>query len=185
MAPRDNSTPVVRADWRAVLAACLVAILPSLADAQVGEYEVKAAFLLNFTKFVDWPASAFAEPGVPFAICVLGKDPFGRSLDEVVQGESVAGRRLVVRRISDPPGPQACQLLFVDASIKELSRVLSGVPPGVLTVGDGERFVHDGGMIGFVIENRRVRFDIHQSAAERAALKLSSKLLSVARTVEK
>jgi hypothetical protein len=185
MALGDNRTPDVRADWRALLAACLVAVLPSHAYAQVGEYEVKAAFLLNFTKFVDWPASAFADPAAPFTICVLGKDPFGRSLDEIVQGEAVAGRRLVVRRISDPPGPQACQLLFIDESTKERSRVLSGLPAGVLTVGDGDHFVHDGGMIEFVVENRRVRFDIHQSAAERAGLKLSSKLLGVARVVEK
>src|SRR5579871_389394 len=147
------------------------------------EYQVKAAFLLNFTKFVEWPPSAFADSASPFTICVLGKDPFGRALDDLIQGESFNNRKLAIQRISDIPAPQTCQLLFWDVMGKDVHTVLNSLGPGVLTVGDGETFLRDGGMIAFVIENRRVRFDINQSGANAAGLKLSSKLLSVARSV--
>jgi hypothetical protein len=116
-------------------------------------------------------------------ICILGKDPFGRILDDLVQGESANGRKLVVRRIAEPPAPQTCQVLFVDPDSKDVKRVLAGVGRGVLTVSEGGRFLHDGGMIALVLDNRRVRFDINQAAAESKGLKLSSKLLSVARSV--
>jgi hypothetical protein len=164
----------------------LASLVPFICNGQATlEYEVKAAFLLNFTKFVEWPPAIFADPGAPFAICVLGQDPFGRALDEVVAGETVAGHKLIVRRVPEASEPQGCQLVFVGEAGKDTAKTLSSLPHGVLTVGEGDRFLHDGGMIAFVIENRRVRFDIHQSAALGADLKLSSKLLSVARTVEK
>jgi hypothetical protein len=149
------------------------------------EYEVKAAFLLNFTKFIEWPATAFADAESPFAICILGKDPFGRALDDIVAGEVVGARKLVVRRLSASPEPRACQVLFADGAQRDTRRLLASLGPGVLTVGEGEGFLRDNGMIAFVLDNRRVRFDINQSAAERAALKLSSRLLNVARAVEK
>jgi len=151
----------------------------------VPEYQVKAAFLLNFTKFIEWPANAFADSGSPFSICILGRDPFGRALDDFAEGEAVSDRKLVVRRINESPAAQTCQLVFVDSAGKDLGRILGGFGRGVLTVGEGERFLRDGGMIAFVIENRRVRFDINQSAVEGVGLKISSKLLSVARSVEK
>src|SRR5437660_427799 len=78
------------------------------------EYRVKAAFVLHFTRFVEWPATAFADADSPLEICILGKDPFGRLIDDVVQGESVNGRHLVVRRITEPPPAQRCQVLFMD-----------------------------------------------------------------------
>jgi len=149
------------------------------------EYEVKAAFLLNFTKFTEWPAGAFANPDSPLTICILGQDPYGRALDDVVQGEQVNGHKLAVRRISENPEPQACQVVFIGNGEKEIRRILGGLGRGVLTAGEGRDFIRDGGIIAFVLENRRVRFDINQSAAEAAGLKLSSQLLSVARSVEK
>jgi len=159
---------------------------PQLAAAEaVLEYEVKAAFLLNFTKFIEWPAGSFADPASPLTICILGRDPFGRALDDVVQGEEVNGHKLAVRRISQIPEPQACQVVFAGNGEKEIRGILGGLGRGVLTVGDGEGFIRDGGMIAFVLENRRVRFNINQSAAESAGLKLSSQLLSVARSVQK
>jgi hypothetical protein len=148
------------------------------------ESEVKAAFLLNFAKFVDWQPAFFAASGSPLAICIVGTDPFGPAIDELIQGEAVSGRKLVVRRIGEPPQPRTCQIVYTEGG-KEASRLLSALGPGVLTVGEGEGFLRNGGIIGFVIENRRVRFDINQKAAETAALKLSSRLLSVARVVEK
>lgn len=149
------------------------------------EYQVKAAFLLNFTKFIDWPAAAFEAPDSPITICVLGGDPFGGELERFVAGEVVNGRKLAARRIDRAPQPKTCAVLFVAQSEKDPSRFLPVLGPGVLTVGEGDRFVHEGGMIAFVIENRRVRFEINQAAAENAGLKLSSKLLNVARLIER
>ena len=154
--------------------------------AQTGlEYEVKAAFLLNFTRFTEWPASAFADPASPIAICILGHDPFGRALDDIIQGEQVNGRKLLVRRMNQVPPPQACQAIFIGNGERDVPRILNGLDGGTLTVSEGEDFIREGGMIAFIIDNRRVRFDINQTAAEKAGLKLSSRLLSVARSVKR
>jgi len=163
----------------------LIAMPVSVTAQAPSEYQVKAAFLLNFTKFVEWPPSAFASSDAPIAICILGKDPFGRGLDDIVQGESVNGRMVVVRRLNQVPAPQACQVVFLAGSEKDAAGTLSDLGRDVLTVGEGDRFLRDGGMIALVIDSRRVRFDINQTAAENASLKLSSRLLSVARSVEK
>jgi YfiR/HmsC-like len=148
------------------------------------EYQVKAAFLLNFTKFIEWPPSAFQQADSPVSICILGGDPFGGTLDQILSGELVGGRKVVAQRIKSAPTPQACQALFVGRPEKDVGKILPGLGPGVLTVGEGESFLRDGGMIAFVIENRRVRFEINQTTAENAGLKLSSKLLSVAKQVD-
>jgi hypothetical protein len=155
-------------------------------EEQVLERQVKAAFLLNFTKFVEWPETAFSDEHSPIAICVLGEDPFGSGLDQIVEGEVVGGRRVVVRRMKEVPAAKQCQVVFVSPMIKDVPQLLSNVGPGVLTVGEEpDSFLRNGGVISFVIENRHVRFDINQSAAENAGLKLSSRLLRVARSVEK
>jgi hypothetical protein len=168
---------------------CLVSLTASFTQAageQVSEHQVKAAFLLNFTKFVEWPQAAFGDQRSPIAICVLGEDPIGGALDQLVEGEVVDGRRVVVRRLKEPPASKQCQVLFVSPAIKDVSQMLSALGSGILTVSeDSDRFLRDGGVISFVIENRHVRFDINQSAAESEGLKLSSRLLRVARSVEK
>lgn len=151
------------------------------AQQQPLEYQVKAAFLLNFTKFVEWPTDEFADPESPISICILGEDPFGAAIDEIVEGEIVGTRKLAVHRVASPQ--KECQVLFVSRSEKDLAKILTAVGPGVLTVGEGESFLRDGGIISFVIENRRVRFNISQTAARNARLRLSSKLLSVAKMV--
>ena len=170
---------------------CLLVIGAGLNPALFGqetsgplEYQVKAAFLLNFTKFIEWPASAFRQPDSPVSICILGADPFGGALDQMVSGELVNGRKVVTQRIRTAPPPQLCQALFVGGPQKDAGKLLPALGPAVLTVGEGESFIRDGGMIAFVIENRRVRFEINQATAENAGLKLSSKLLSVAKQVE-
>jgi hypothetical protein len=147
------------------------------------EYQVKAAFLLNFTKFVEWPAAAM-PPDKPFSICILGSDPFDGALDQIVAGESVNGRKVVVEKIH-PPQANSCQIVFVSRSEKDVRTFLSSLQPGILTVGEEDAFLRDGGQIAFVVEKRRVRFDINHKAATLAGLKLSSKLLSVARSVER
>ena len=166
------------------LACCVVAACyASPMDQQASEYEVKSAFLLNFIKFVEWP-TAQAGLDAPFAICILGYDPFGRVLDRMVDGEIGGGRRVVVQRTSRPL-PETCRVLFAGRDEKGLRDVLARPMPGVLTVGEGDAFLKEGGMIAFILENRRVRFDINQEAARRAGLRISSKLLSVARYVAK
>lgn len=176
--------------WLGVLSLLLCLPPPALsafpdADTQPSEYQVEAAFLLNFTKFVDWPPAAFASAEAPFNLCVVGQDPFGDSLDRVVSGETVNGRKLTVIRSRRAPAPKSCQIVFVPATEGDAAQILKALNPEVLTVGEGEGFLRAGGMIGFVIENRRVRFSVNLNPAERGQLKLSSKLLSVARSVQR
>jgi hypothetical protein len=147
------------------------------------EYRVKAAFLLNFTKFTEWPESAFGDPKSSLSICILGADPFGRILDQTLVGEVVNSRKVVVQRIQSAPPLKACQVLFVGKLEEDIAKTLATVGPGVLTVGEDRGFIRGGGMICFLIEAGRVRFDINQTAAETGGLKLSSKLLKVARQV--
>jgi hypothetical protein len=183
----DRKQPLRRAPVRRLSltwAVCLAGFCSPAAE-QPREHEVKAAFLLNFTKFVEWPSTAFADERSPLTICILGDDPFGPTLDQIVKGEEVNGRSIAVERIRRPPQPRACQVLFIPKTEKEVRRILNAVGPGVLTVGEGDSFLRDGGMVAFVVENRRVRFDIRHSAAGAALLNVSSKLLSVARLVEK
>ena len=169
------------------LLACIAICLGGACEAadESLEYQVKSAFLLNFTKFVEWPASAFEAAESPIAICILGEDPFGTTLDQIVAGETVSNRKITVSRIKRVPAPKACQVIFVGRPEKEAASLLTSLDAGVLTVGEGESFIRDGGMIAFVIENRRVRFSANQGAAENAGLKISSRLLNVARSVKK
>jgi hypothetical protein len=171
--------------WFFLALACITLSASAFADENPLEYQVKAAFLLNFTKFVEWPAAAFADEHSPLAICILGEDPFGNTLTEVVKGEAVKGRELVIERIARAPAPKTCQVLFVATSEKDARKILAELGPGVLTVGEGQKFLQAGGIVAFVIENRRVRFDINQSAAAKAMLTISSRLMNVARSVEK
>jgi YfiR/HmsC-like len=175
---------------RAAIAMCFFAALalqPPVRAAEPApplEYQVKAAFLLNFTAFIDWPSPVPVSAPESFDICILGDDPFGAVLDQMLEGETRQGRKLAVQRVRRPV-PPSCRILFVGKTEKDLGALLSALGPGVLTVGDETGFLRAGGMIGFVVENRRVRFDINEAAAARAGLKISSKLLSVARSVEK
>jgi hypothetical protein len=155
------------------------------AQAPASEYQVKAAFLLNFTRFIEWPAEAFAGPDSPLTICVLGEDPFGSTLDQLVEGEKVKERRLALKRIRRAPTPKSCQVLFAPDSEKDVGEILTDLGPGVLTVGEGDGFLRTGGMIGFIVEGRHVRFDINLRAAANASLNLNARLLNVARTVHR
>ena len=149
------------------------------------EYEVKAAFLFNFAKFVEWPAEAFSNPSEPIRLCVLGEDPFGRVLDQAVQDKSINGRTLMILRSQQVRGLRACHILFVGTSEKErLAEIFAALQgSSALSVGDTEQFVQSGGAIQFNLQDNRVRFTINLAAAERARLKISAKLLSLARVV--
>jgi YfiR/HmsC-like len=172
---------------RTAVAACVAAsLLVSVAAEAQGpphETEVRAAFLYNFTKFVDWPASA-QKSAEPFRMCVLADAEFTRAVETIIGGESVLGRPLVLITPETPEVARACQLLFVAHAEPEGARYLAAVRDyPVLTVGDAPRFLDAGGAIQFVLVDQRVRFDINLVAAERAGLRVSSNLLRVARTI--
>ncbi|PWU03934.1 MAG: DUF4154 domain-containing protein [Terriglobia bacterium] len=151
------------------------------------EYQVKAFFLYNFTRYVEWPAQRFNSPSDPLVICVLGQNPFGNALEEAVKGKAVDGRTLVVRGLSDLHPPCTCHILFVSASERKRFQAAAGVvrTAGVLTVGEAEGFVNDGGVINFKLDDGKVRFEINVEAAAQEQLHISSKLLSLARIVRK
>lgn len=150
------------------------------------EYEVKAAFLLNFAKFVEWPADAFGGDG-HFVIGVLGNDPFGHALDQMVKDKSVNGRRVVIRRLQTARDTKGCHILFISSSERgRLSQVLSSLNGSpFLTVADMDRFTQMGGMIGMVMQENKIRFEINVAITELARLKVSSKLLSLATVVRR
>ena len=163
---------------------CLVAAdqVQSRSDQQL-EYEVKAAFLYNFAKFVEWPEEAFRDSTAPITIGILGKNPFQGELREVIKGKTVQGRKLDVRRVK---GHLTCHILFIASSEKDnLKKILQRLAGScALTVSDIEDFASRGGIIGFLTEENRVRFEINVDAAERAGLRVSSKLLKLAKVVE-
>ena len=146
------------------------------------EYQVKAAFLFNFAKFVEWPAQTFKSPSDSMSICVLGPNPFGRSLDEAVAGKSIDGRRFVVRQIANAAEVPGCQILFIASPQKKHSPDPATV--GVLTVGESEGFAAGGGVIGFKLQGGRVRLEVNVDAADQRKLRISSKLLSLAQIVK-
>jgi YfiR/HmsC-like len=159
--------------------AIALSVFASAGEAQpIDEYQVKAAFLFNFAKFVEWPAQTFKSPTDPIAICVLGTNPFGHSLEDAVDGKSVEGRKFSVRQFNDPEQTAGCQILFVASRQK---RPLSEAALlGVLTIGESRGFAADGGVIEFRIDHGKVRFEINLIAAEQRKIRISSKLLSLA-----
>ena len=150
-----------------------------------GEYQVKAAFLFNFAKFVEWPSSNLPDPSAPLRICILGRDPFGEELRNITKEKTVSGRKLQIDQVVDLRQARTCQILFIASSekaqLKETLDALQGA--NVLTVSDTNGFLEQGGMINFVLENDRVQFGVNRKAAEKAGLRISSKLLSVAKLV--
>ncbi len=148
------------------------------------EYQVKAAFLYNFAKFVDWPAE---HPHDPFRICVLGHDPFGRALDNVVAGRSIGERPVAVLRISAPEAASGCQVLFVSSSERKriLPLLAEAAGTGVLSVGEVGTPTSSGMIVNFALEGGSVRFEVDVAAAAREKVSLSSKLLNLAIRVKK
>ena len=148
------------------------------------EYKVKAAFLYNFTLFVEWPAEAFARSDSPLTICVLGKSPFGDALDSL-KSKTAKKRKLMVRQISTVQEMGSCQVLFVSISEKmHLPNILTTVKnQKVLTVSDMDGFAQAGGIINFVTLDDKVRFEINLKAAQQSRIKIRSQLLKLARDV--
>lgn len=162
------------------------ALLAAAADnATLEEYQVKAAYLYNFTKFTDWPDNAFASPNAPLVIGVVGDYPFGDTLDVLVKGEVVRGHPLVIKRLHDGDDLHGCHVLFICRNEKDhlslLLQNLKGNP--VLTVSDTDGFAGLGGMVNLVLVEEKVKLEINQTSAEGAGLKISAKLLKLARIV--
>ncbi len=149
-----------------------------------GEYQVKAAMLYNMAKFVDWPPDAFSSEHAPLTVCILGKNPFGAALD-ALQGKNVRGRQVVVRQVERTDDIVACQILFIsDSEKRALPVILGGLKQqSVLTVSDLPRFAQAGGIVNFVDQEGKVRFEINLDAAQQARLKISSQLLKLAKIV--
>jgi hypothetical protein len=169
-----------------VLVAMLISVgAPSIARGESApEYTVKAAFLYNFAKFVEWPADAFAGPASPIVLFVYGVDPFGDALKSL-KGKTANGRPIVVRYAANLGELERCHLLFVSASsMALLPKILQATKSwSVLTVGDVDGFARDGGTINLVNEGQRVVIEINTEAAQRSRLKISSKLLALAKIV--
>lgn len=176
-------------------AAAIIVALLALAAAAPGraqappaptEYQVKAVFLFNFSQFVDWPPAAFADGRSPLVIGVLGRDPFGAMLDEIVSGETVNGRPLAVRRYESVEQVDACHILFIDRSRDPLLDADLAALKGrsILTVGDFEGFAQRGGIVRFATVGNKIRLRVNLAAAQQAKLTISSKLLRPAEIVQ-
>jgi hypothetical protein len=174
------------------LAIALFGIASAKAQPAASEYEVKAAFLYNFIKFVEWPPKAYFDRNAPLIIGVLGENPFSSPseatnyLDQAVTGKIINERKIVVKYSDRLADLTHCQLLFVGKSernrIKDILANVSGMT--ILTVGETDNFCQQGGVINFVMQSEKVRFEINVGAAEKAGLKISSKLLNVAKVVQ-
>ena len=164
---------------------CLANAVRGLAQENLSEYQVKAAYLFNFLKFVEWPKDAFADPLAPIVVGVVGEDPFGNALPQVVIGKTVQGRDLVIRIYRAGEDLRGAHILFISSSErKRIPAILSSLRGScVLTVADTTGFLEAGGMIQFLNENERVRFAINVDATGQAKLKVSSKLLSLAKVM--
>jgi hypothetical protein len=185
-ARRPNVLPVPRGRRWLLVIALLASGFPAGRDLRAQaqkptEFEVEAAYLSNFGRFVEWPARA-GSAADPFYICVLGQDTFGPLLDAALKGETIGAAPMVAKRIAGPEEAAGCRILFVSASKDtQLNAILTALrTSNILTVGDMPGFTRRGGMIQFVLDGNRVRFEINLAAAQRARLTLSSELLKVA-----
>ena len=149
------------------------------------EYQVKAAFLYNFAKFVQWPADAFRSSQSPLVLGVLGRNPFGSILKQTLQGKTAQGRSFMIRTATDPKEIGFCHILFISASEqRRLGQILKGLQGPVLTVSEIPRFAHQGGIINFYLADKKVRFEINLKKAEKVRIKIKSQLLRHAKIVK-
>jgi len=168
-----------------VLPALLVAILAlsipvDYAAQEQDEYEVKAAFIFNFLKFMEWPQTGASGN---FEICILGDDPFEKTLDQLTKGKSAFGRPIQVRRIKDPVEARSCQIAFASSAERAKAAKLIDAVRGtaVLTVGETPEFLHAGGMIALSMDGSHVNIVINANATQTAGIKVSAKLMSLAK----
>ena len=167
---------------------CIVALSSAAVTAQRGavaspEYDIKAAYLYNFVTYTEWPANAFVSADAPLRVCIVGEDPFGSVLERTVHGEVIAGRRLVVERFPRPERLPQCHLVFVPRATPPVPILDAVATAPVLTIGESGAFADAGGIIVFVPESGRIRFEVNRTQAGRRGLRLNARLLQVARRV--
>jgi hypothetical protein len=178
----------IPAEARIALVFILATMLPCAATGQTAdEYQVKAAYMYNLAKFVDWPPDAFETPSQPIVFCVLGQTPLSRPLEDALAGKVVGQRPLVFRQIGEASQAGECKVLFINLSDKKrLQQTLDQVKSlHALTVGEAEGFTEAGGICRFLLEAGKVRLEFNLDATDEAKLRVSSKLLSLGRTVRK
>ena len=150
------------------------------------EYNVKAALLLNFARFIEWPDRAFATPTAPVEICVFTPDPFGEALDRALQGEKIGTRPLVARDVRSPSETNGCHLLFIPAGTESrATAMMRQAGPHTVTVGESPRFETMGGAVTFVLEGGRVRFNVNLRPVEERGVRISARMLHLASRVDR
>jgi YfiR/HmsC-like len=150
------------------------------------EYKVKLAFLYNFAQFVEWPPDAFADADAPLTVCVAGEDPFNAELEQSLRGRKAGGHPVEIRRFKPDDDPRACHIIFVRASEKKAAgRILASLNgSNTLSVGEAKGFAERGGIINMTLEENKLRFEVNVDAAAQTRLKISSKLLALAKIVK-
>jgi len=167
----------------AIFAMMLAVSLSRASDSQPTEYQLKAAYIYHFAQFVEWPNTAFEQTNSPLIIGVLGQSPFGSDLQHTVQGKVLRGHPLIVRLYATTAEmTNACQILFIcDSEKKQITQIIAELDDtSTLTVGESDRFIESGGMIKFVPEGPRIRFEINRTRARKSGLQISFKLLNLA-----
>ena len=169
----------------ALLAGSMFAAEPPAAPTAAGEYQVKAVFLFNFAQFVEWPSRTFVDARAPLVIGVLGEDPFGTYLDDLVKGDKIVERPIVIRRFQRIEDVGDYHILYIsNAESGALDKIIPALKDrSVLTVSDAVNFSRQGGMVRFVTESGKIRMRINVEAARAAALTISSKILRPATIV--
>lgn len=185
LAPKDSWGRMGLLQIAGVICALLASPNVRAQQPTTSEYEVKATYLYNFARFTEWPAKGADAKDNSFAVCVLGHDPFGSILDTILAGEAIHGKHMVHKRISTVQDAGNCRIVFISSSeesrLKETLGVLEKM--SALTVSDIHDFSVRGGMIQFVLDQNKVRFEVNLETAGKAGLVLSSELLKVAVSV--
>jgi len=174
--------------WLLTPGIALALLLPghSLSYAQtVSEDQVKAAYLYNFAKFVEWPAQDFANPTAPIRLCLLSNQSFESELNQIVKGKAVAGHPVTVVPVKNAEQSHSCHILFISSSQdRQAQHIIEALrDTSVLTVGETKGFVEKGGIVNFVLQDDRVQFEVNRRAANQAGLRISSRLLTLAKLV--
>jgi hypothetical protein len=181
------SSHIFRRVFRLILVAMVVSACSfpkAQAQSKVDEYRVKAAFLFHFAQLVEWPDAAEANAN-PLLLCTLGDDPFHGELESTVEGKQVGSRVLRIRHLNEAQATHDCNMVFISRSEnKHLPTILASLKKSpVLTIGEADDFLVSGGIIRFCLEGNKVRFEINREAAESAKLRISAKLLILARSI--
>lgn len=185
-----NGSRIYPGWWKAVVLWPVIYLLlfapqRGLCQGDEGIYRVKLAFLYNFAQFVQWPSSAFQDANSPLTICVAGQDPFQGEIEQSLRGRAVDGHPVELKRLRASDDPRTCHMIFVRAGETKLAEKILAKVKGssTLTVGESKGFADLGGMINLTLNETRLRFEVNLDAATQTQLKISSKLLALAKIV--